>query len=150
MNAAAWAVVIPLVLAAAFGPWLVSKVKLGKLTADVQWAVGALAVLCTVGAGVAARGTFIGRDIVPAVAGLSTWTRLGAAVVFVAAVGVAFLAVLPDRLVAVPADQAAAVAGFIAPLLAGYAQWGIGSLGASALGFLSDVGAPVVAWVTQS
>lgn len=149
MNIAAWAVLVPLVLTATLLPWIVGKLRLGGLTNDVRWLAGAVAVLCTVAAGFAARGTFIGADLVPLLADISEWTRIIAAVLFIAAAGFAFLAFLPDRWVSVSADQRAAVAGFVAPLLAPYAAWGLGTAAGGLLTFLASVGAPVVDVVTQ-
>ncbi len=148
MNLAAWGTITVLILAAALTPWVASRVKLGgRLTGFVSWAAGAFAVLCTVTAGWVATGTAIGRTAVPAIVGIHPVVRIGAALLFIAAVVIVVLALVPDLWSTVPADQTAAVLGFMAPLLVPYAAWGLGSVAQTLLGVVTDVAAQVTSGI---
>jgi len=146
VNVAAWGLLLTLTVLAWGIPWAAARFKIRWLAKDKQWLAGAFGVLAAIGAGGAALGTFIGRHLIPWFAGLHPAVPIVGGIAFVVTVGYAFLAILPDRIVDLPADEIAIAAGFLAPLLAGFAVGGIGATAADGLAFLSDLSAQVTGW----
>jgi hypothetical protein len=117
---AAWVPLIGLLIVGAGAQWCARKVRLGPATEIVQWAVGALAVTCSLGAGAQATRTWIGRDAVPLIVGIHPVVVAAAGLAVIAAVVLAALALVPDRWSSVAAASGVLVLVFLAPSLVRY------------------------------
>jgi hypothetical protein len=152
VNTTAWAAVAAFAAVAVGLPWVASLIRPTRLlpipTVAVelaQYVAGVVALGAGVGAGAAATATFLGRDVLPMLAGIHPAARIVLAVAFIAAVAWACLGLIP--IFSIDLDQSTILAAAAAPLLAAYAAWGIGDQAQALLGFLGRLSEQTTGWI---
>ena len=115
-----WVPLIGLLVIGAGAQWVAGNVRMGKAQTWAQWAAGALAVVCYLSAGALATRTWIGRDAVPAVAGIHPYVAVAAGLLAIVAVIMVALVITPDRWSTIAASGVVLGLVFLAPSLVGY------------------------------